>query len=120
MATSPVAAPAAAARASAAPAPAGQLAAKAEAARATESAAARPAPLAKVAAGRAADALATESQIKDRAPLPVADWIALIRRLRDEGKSAVAEKELVAFRAAHADHAKLLPPDLRNWRPPAK
>ena len=54
------------------------------------------------------------------APLPVPDWIALIRRLRDEGKSADAAKELAAFRAAHADHEKLLPPDLRDWRPPEK
>ena len=46
------------------------------------------------------------------------EWIALIRRLRDEGKSADAAKELAAFRVAHADHEKLLPPDLRDWRPP--
>ena len=54
------------------------------------------------------------------APLPVPEWIALIRRLRDEGKSADAAKELAAFRVAHADHEKLLPPDLRDWRPPEK
>ena len=78
------------------------------------------APLAKMAAGRAADTGTSDARIKDRAPLPIADWIALIRRLRDEGKSADAAKELAAFRAAHTDHEKLLPPDLRDWRPPEK
>ena len=63
---------------------------------------------------------ADDARVKDRAPLPVPDWIALIRRLRDEGKPAEAAKELAAFRAAHADHEKLLPPDLRDWRPPEK
>ena len=104
----------------AAPAAAGQIAAPAPspqpatAASAQESAAARLTPLAKMAAGRAADSSADEARAKDRAPLPVADWIALIRRLRDEGKSAEAAKELAAFRAAHVDHDKLLPPDLRD------
>jgi hypothetical protein len=88
--------------------------------RVQESAAAPPNPLAKMAAGRAADAGADEARAKDRAPLPVADWIALIRRLRDGGKSADAAKELAAFRVAHADHEKLLPSDLRDWRPPEK
>jgi len=88
--------------------------------RAQESASAQPAPLAKMAAGRAADARADEARAKDRAPLPVPEWIALIRRLRDEGKSADAAKELAAFRAAHADHDKLLPSDLRDWRAPDK
>jgi hypothetical protein len=73
-----------------------------------------------MAAGRAADAGADEARAKDRGPLPVAEWIALIRRLRDEGKSADVAKELAAFRAVHADHEKLLPLDLRNWRPPEK
>ena len=81
---------------------------------------AQPAPLAKMAAGRAADARADEARVKERAPLPVPEWIALIRRLRDEGKSADAAKELAAFRVAHADHEKLLPPDLREWRPPER
>jgi hypothetical protein len=91
----------------------------AAAAPAAESVSSRPA-LAKTAAGRADEAGAGEARAKDHAPLPVADWIALIRRLRDEGKSADAAKELAAFRAAHADHEKLLPPDLRDWRPPEK
>ena len=63
---------------------------------------------------------AGEARVKDRTPLPIPEWIALIRRLRDEGKTAEAAKELAAFRAAHADHEKLLPPDLRDWRPPEK
>ena len=104
----------------AAPAPPPASAPLLSAQRAQESASAQPAPLAKMAAGRAADAGADEARAKDRGPLPVAEWIALIRRLRDEGKSADVAKELAAFRAVHADHEKLLPPDLRNWRPPEK
>jgi len=88
--------------------------------RASAAPAPAPAPLAKMAAGREADTGSSDARIKDRAPLPIADWIALIRRLRDEGKPAEAAKELAAFRAAHLDHEKLLPPDLRDWRPPEK
>ncbi len=102
------------------PTPPPQPGSAADSQRAQESAVARPTPLAKMAAGRAADAGADEARVKDRGPLPVAEWIVLIRRLRDEGKSADAAKELAAFRAAHADHEKLLPPDLRNWRPREK
>ena len=78
------------------------------------------APLAKLAAGSSADGGADEARAKTRTPLPVPEWIALIRRLRAEGKEAEAAKEIAAFRAAHADHEKLLPPDLRDWRPPEK
>ena len=63
---------------------------------------------------------AEEARVKDRAPLPVAEWIALIRRLRAEGNAADAARELAAFRAAHIDHERLLPPDLRDWRPQEK
>ena len=108
------------ARILAAPAPAPAPALPLSAQRAQESASAQPAPLAKMAAGRAADARADEARVKDRGPLPVVEWIALIRRLRDEGKSADAAKELAAFRVAHADHEKLLPSDLRNWQPAEK
>jgi len=108
--------PAVAAAPAATPAPALQLSAQ----RAQESASAQLAPLAKMAAGRVADARADEARAKDRGPLPVAEWIALIRRLRDESKSADVAKELAAFRVTHADHEKLLPPDLRDWRPPEK
>jgi hypothetical protein len=85
-----------------------------------EGAAARPAPLAKMAAEGAADGRVEEARVKDRPPLPVAEWIALIRRLRAEGNSTDAAKELAAFRVAHVDHERLLPPDLRDWRPPEK
>ena len=78
------------------------------------------APLAKMAAGPAADSATAEARANDRRPLPVADWIALIRRLRAEGKTDEAAKELAAFRVAHPEHEKLLPPDLRDWRPPEK
>jgi hypothetical protein len=77
-------------------------------------------PLAKTAAAPAADSGAADARGKDRKPLPVADWIALIRRLRAESKTDEAARELAAFRAAHPDHEKLLPPDLRDWRPPDK
>ena len=82
---------------------------------------ARPAaaPLAKV-TERADQRATDEARAKDRKPLPVPDWIALIRRLRAEGKQDEAAKELAAFRAAHPNHEKLLPPDLRDWRPPEK
>jgi len=103
-----------------APAQTQAMASQLSAQRAQENAAAQPVPLAKMTAGRAADSRADEARAKDRAPLPVAEWIVLIRRLRDEGKSADAAKELAAFRVAHADHDKLLPPDLRNWQPPEK
>ncbi len=53
-------------------------------------------------------------------PLPVADWITLIRKLRDDGKPDDAAKELAAFRTAYSDHERLLPPDLRDWHPPPR
>jgi hypothetical protein len=79
--------------------------------RAQESVAARaPAPAA------LADA-APDARAKVAPKLPVPDWIALIRRLRDEGRIDEATKELAAFRDAYADHERLLPPDLRAWKP---
>ena len=82
-------------------------------------AAAPEAPVAKMAAQASANR-ENSARARERAPLPVTDWIALIRRLRAEGKTPEAAKELAAFRTAHADHEKLLPPDLRDWRPPEK
>lgn len=67
-------------------------------------------------AGSRATAAATPSRETSRAPLATADWIALIRRLRAEGRIDEAARELAAFRAAHPDHARELPPDLRDWR----
>jgi hypothetical protein len=88
----------------------------ADSARAPAQSALRSSPVAKTATAGAAQ----EARIKDRAPLPIPDWIALIRRLRDEGKTADAARELAAFRSAHTDHERLLPPDLRDWRPAEK
>lgn len=106
------------ARQAAAPPPAGQSAAATAAERAAAPAPSS-LPLGKMAAGRA-DSGVDEARVKDRTPLPVPEWIALIRRLRTEGKQAEAAKELAAFRATHADHDKLLPADLRDWRPPER
>ena len=88
----------------------------ADSARAPAQSALRSAPVAKTATAGAGQ----EARIKDRAPLPIPDWIALIRRLRDEGKTADAARELAAFRTEHADHEKLLPLDLRDWHPAEK
>ena len=77
------------------------------------------APRAADAAEGAAGASRARGEIVQRAAeLPVPEWIALIRRLRDEGKYADVERELKAFRVAHPDHPTLLPPDLRDWRMP--
>ena len=70
------------------------------------------------ASAAAPNALVTSAPRAKAAPnLSVPDWIALIRRLRDEGRVDEAAKELAAFRSAHADHEQLLPPDLRDWKP---
>jgi hypothetical protein len=73
-----------------------------------------PAPLAKT---------APRQESKDGAKLavrPVDEWVALIRRLRDESRFDEAAKELADFRAAYPDADRLLPQDLREWRPPVK
>jgi hypothetical protein len=74
-------------------------------------AASAPAPLAKVAP--------TQSSAETAKPAvrPAAEWIALIRRLRDENKLSEAAKELTAFRAAYPAADRLLPQDLRDWHP---
>ena len=68
------------------------------------------------AAANAADASGGE-RAKVQPKLAVPDWIALIRKLRDEGRTDDAAKELAAFRAAYPNHEQLLPPDLRDWKP---
>jgi len=74
---------------------------------------------------RAAAALSAERSdpvgllAKERAAMPVADWIALMRRLRDEQRFDELAKELAAFRSLHADANTLLPPDLREAARPA-
>ena len=67
-----------------------------------------------------ADGTAPGTRAKVAPKLAVPDWIALIRRLRDEGNTDEAAKELAAFRAAYPDPDGLLPPDLRNWKPTAR
>jgi hypothetical protein len=73
-------------------------------------------------AGAASNYAGGTSDVRAKVPpkLAVPDWIALIRKLRDEGKTDEAAKELAAFRAAHPDHEELLPPDLRTWKPAAR
>ena len=71
-------------------------------------------------AANASAGASVDARVKAQPKLAVADWIALIRRLRDEGKTEDAAKELTAFRAAYPDHEKLLPPDLRDWKPVAR
>jgi hypothetical protein len=60
---------------------------------------------------------AAKGRAKTAPELSVPDWIARIRRLRDDGRTDDAARELAAFRAAHPDHERLLPPDLRSWTP---
>lgn len=91
----------------------------AESANAFPAAAPPPTTAGKLAAGSAMEA-APSTLAQQRAPLPVADWIALIRRLRAEGRDDEAARELAAFRRAHPDHPRLLPEDLRDWPPAAK
>ncbi len=78
-----------------------------------------PPPTGKLAAESAMGATSS-TLAQQRAPLPVADWIALIRRLRAEGRDDEAARELAAFRRVHPDHPRLLPEDLRDWPPAAK
>lgn len=78
------------------------------------------APRAGASAGAPANAAADTTPVaraKVQPKLAVPDWIALIRKLRDEGKMDEAAKELAAFRAAYPDHERLLPADLRDWKP---
>ena len=77
------------------------------------------APAASRALGEMDAKVAKRDRASAEAPahLPTADWIALIRRLRDEGKIDDAKRELASFRRAHSDAESLLPADLREWQP---
>lgn len=124
-ATAPAAAPKPSPAAAPAPAPAPVPAPSAATASAPPAPAAAPSVNAPAAAvGKLAapteSAARADARNEARAPLLVADWIALIRKLRDDGMIREAEKELAAFRAAHPDHERLLPADLREWRPAEK
>src|SRR4029453_10461480 len=68
-------------------------------------------------AANAAVGAAVDTSAKVQPKFAVPDWVALIRKLRDEGKMDEAAKELAAFRPAYPDHERLLPPDLRDWKP---
>jgi hypothetical protein len=96
------------ARQPASPRAAGALAARSEAAPSNA-----PAALAR----RAPDG---EAKSGEPEPRTVDDWISLIRRLRAEGRSDLATKELTAFRALYKERADaLLPADLRGPPPEA-
>ena len=56
----------------------------------------------------------TPEEVRARANDPDA-WIARIRRLRDEGQTVAAVRELAAFRATVADAERRVPSDLREW-----
>src|SRR5437899_872613 len=71
-------------------------------------------------AANASVGASVDARAKVQPKLAVPDWITLIRKLRDEGKMDEAAKELAAFRAAYPDHERLLPPDLRDWKPVAR
>ena len=68
-------------------------------------------------AATAAVGAAVDARAKVQPKLAVPDWITLIRKLRDEGNMDEAAKELTAFRTAYPDHERVLPPDLRDWKP---
>ena len=62
-------------------------------------------------------AISSPEALRAKARDPQA-WIARIRKLRDEGNVAEAQRELRDFRAAFADAETRLPPDLRDWMKP--
>jgi hypothetical protein len=68
-------------------------------------------------AANASVGASVDARAKVQPKLAVPDWITLIRKLRDDGRTDEAAKELTAFRAAYPDHERLLPPDLRDWKP---
>jgi len=89
-------------------------------ARKAERDSARAAALGKVMRAPATGARADE-RARERAPLPVPEWIALIRKLRAEGRSEELAREVAAFRAAYPDQQHLLvdEPSGGAERPPA-
>jgi len=66
------------------------------------------------------DEAGAQPRAKTAPPRSVEDWIKLIRELRSEGRVDEARKEIGAFRSAYGEQAdSLLPPDLREFAPPA-
>jgi len=83
----------------------------------SQGAGAQTADIATPAAATASADASAGARAKVQPKLPVTEWVTLIRRLRDEGRTDEAAKELAAFRTAYPDHERLLPPDLRDWKP---
>jgi hypothetical protein len=77
-----------------------------------------PAGLGKVVTAPAAAARANV-QTGERGPRPVAEWIALIRKLRAEGRTEELAREIAAFRAAYPDQQQRLDDDLAAAHPQA-
>jgi hypothetical protein len=83
---------------------------------------AAPAPAARMraqsqtAAGAIAQPKSADQEMSALARDPEA-WITRIRKLRDEGNTAQALRELKAFRALVPDAERRLPPDLRTLQP---
>ena len=72
------------------------------------------------AAAGAMSSLAKNQDSPDEARKKAQDpdaWIVRIRKLRDEGHTADAVRELREFRALVPDAERRLPPDLRDWKP---
>lgn len=63
-----------------------------------------------------AKSVAADDEARARARDPDA-WIVRIRKLRDEGHTADALRELREFRALVPDPERRLPADLRDWKP---
>jgi hypothetical protein len=68
------------------------------------------------AAGALSQNVAPEEEKRRKARDPDA-WIAEIRKLRTEGRTEDALRELKAFRETVPEPDKKLPPDLRDWKP---
>ena len=68
------------------------------------------------AAGALGQSKNVEEEMRTLARDPDA-WIARIRKLRDDGNTAQALRELKEFRALVPDAERRLPPDLRNLQP---
>ena len=104
----------------AAPAPQ-KLAAEKDAAAPSVTRSRAPAPVEeKVGAAGGATSQLAKNQDMDEARMKARDpdaWIVRIRKLRDEGKTEDALRELREFRALVPDPERLLPPDLRDWKP---
>jgi hypothetical protein len=82
-----------------------------------QNAAASPPPAASAPAivARPDAGMADRSEPQAARPQNVEEWIAQIRTLRDEARTAEALRALAGFRAAFSDADARLPEDLREW-----